>query len=233
LRREADRLLFREADERVGLVDGAVWIREQMQLHLAELDGLGLDFYHLSENVHRARRKAFGEGSPEGMAWAEKLMHGFKHDGYAATWQTLVQWRALLRGKAKREAADRLLKSAVRPSKQLMKLAANEIKDREQFTLLAEQRLAYEIVLHVVDKAQRSDAKEVVIITGGPGSGKSVIALSLLGELYRQGSWANYWSATEVTTTNGRFLHFAAGAGSISPKASASKNYAFALRCVR
>jgi Uncharacterized conserved protein (DUF2075) len=84
-------------------------------------------------------------------------------------------------------AADRLLKSAIHPSKQLLKLAAVEIKDREQFTLLAEQRLAYEIVLHMVAKAQRSDAKEVVIVTGGPGSGKSVIALSLLGELYRQG----------------------------------------------
>ncbi len=84
-------------------------------------------------------------------------------------------------------AADRLLGSAVRPSKQLLKLAAAEIKDREQFTLLAEQRLAYEIVLHMVAKAQRSDAKEVVIVTGGPGSGESVIALSLLGELYRQG----------------------------------------------
>jgi len=84
-------------------------------------------------------------------------------------------------------AADRLLSSAVRPSKQLLKLAAAEIKDREQFILLAEQRLAYEIVLHMVGKAQRSDAKEVVIVTGGPGSGKSVIALSLLGELYRQG----------------------------------------------
>ena len=50
-------------------------------------------------------------------------------------------------------AADRLLASAVRPSKQLLKLAAAEIKDREQFILLAEQRLAYEIVLHVVGKA--------------------------------------------------------------------------------
>lgn len=84
-------------------------------------------------------------------------------------------------------AADRLLSSASRPSKQLMKLAAAEVREREQFTLLAEQRLAYEIVLHFVAKARRSDAKEVVIITGGPGSGKSVIALSLLGELYRQG----------------------------------------------
>ncbi|MFC4061999.1 DNA/RNA helicase domain-containing protein [Planomonospora corallina] len=84
-------------------------------------------------------------------------------------------------------AADRLLRSAVRPSKQLLKLAAQEIRDREQFVLLAEQRLAYEIVLHAVEKARRADSKEVVIVTGGPGSGKSVIALSLLGELSRQG----------------------------------------------
>ena len=80
------------------------------QLHLAELDGLGLDFFHLSENVHRARRKVFGEESPEGCAWAEELMHVFKHEGYAAAWEKIVQWRAALRGKAKREAADRLLK---------------------------------------------------------------------------------------------------------------------------
>src|ERR1700761_9407378 len=84
-------------------------------------------------------------------------------------------------------AADRLLASATRPSKQLMQLAAKEIKEREQFTLLDEQRLAFDLVMHVVEKARRSDAKEVVVITGGPGSGKSVIALSLLGELYRQG----------------------------------------------
>jgi hypothetical protein len=84
-------------------------------------------------------------------------------------------------------AADRLLASAARPSKQLMQLAASEIKEREQFTLLDEQRLAYEIVMHVVEKSRRSDAKEVVVVTGGPGSGKSVIALSLLGELNRQG----------------------------------------------
>jgi uncharacterized protein len=84
-------------------------------------------------------------------------------------------------------AADRLLTSAIRPSKQLLKLAAAEIKDREQFTLLDEQKVAYDLVLHMVGKAQRRDAKEVVIVTGGPGSGKSVIALSLLGELNRQG----------------------------------------------
>jgi hypothetical protein len=90
-------------------VDGATWIREQMQLHFAELDALGLDFYHLSENVHRARRKVFGEESPEGKTWADELMHVFKHEGCSAAWERLLPWRTTLRGKAKRKAADRLL----------------------------------------------------------------------------------------------------------------------------
>jgi predicted HAD superfamily Cof-like phosphohydrolase len=110
LRREADRLHFQQADERVGLVDGASWIREQMQLHFAELNALGLDFYHLSENVHRARRKVFGEDSPEGKAWADDLMHVFKHEGYSSAWERILAWRTALRGKVKREAADRLLR---------------------------------------------------------------------------------------------------------------------------
>ena len=81
MRREADRLDFRHANERIANVDGAPWIREQLQLHMAELDGLGLDFYHLGENVHRARRGVFGEDSAEGKAWVDELMHAFKHDG--------------------------------------------------------------------------------------------------------------------------------------------------------
>lgn len=43
------------------------------------------------------------------------------------------------------------------------------------------------MVLNAVRKAKQSDHKEVVVVTGGPGTGKSVIALSVLGELYRQG----------------------------------------------
>ncbi|MCX5611690.1 DUF2075 domain-containing protein [Streptomyces sp. NBC_00047] len=70
---------------------------------------------------------------------------------------------------------------------QLMAVAADEVRDREQFVLLDEQRLAYETVMAAVRKARRSKRKQVVVVTGGPGSGKSVIALSVLGDLYRRG----------------------------------------------
>ncbi|MGW4350334.1 DNA/RNA helicase domain-containing protein [Streptomyces sp. NPDC004690] len=83
--------------------------------------------------------------------------------------------------------ADELQAGRTVPSKQLMSVAAQEVREREQFVLLDEQQVAYRMVLNAVRKAKQSDHKEVVVVTGGPGTGKSVIALSLLGELYRQG----------------------------------------------
>ncbi len=85
------------------------------------------------------------------------------------------------------EVADMFAGSAVAPSRQLLAVAADEIQKREQFKLLDEQRVAYELVMHAVGEARRGDTKEVILVTGGPGSGKSVIALSLVGELARQG----------------------------------------------
>ncbi len=83
--------------------------------------------------------------------------------------------------------ADRLLASRIAPSKQLLAVAAEEVQRREMFVLLDEQRDAYNYVLHAVERARRSNTKAAVIVSGGPGSGKSVIALSLLGEMSRQG----------------------------------------------
>ncbi|WP_372491667.1 DNA/RNA helicase domain-containing protein [Gordonia zhenghanii] len=88
------------------------------------------------------------------------------------------------RGKA---SADLLLNSAAAPSRQLLKVAAEEVKNRSQFHLLGNQQLAVDLVMHQVDQAKKSNSKRVIIVSGGPGSGKSVIALELLGELARQG----------------------------------------------
>jgi hypothetical protein len=114
IRREAERLGFQEADERIANVDGASWIRTQLeaQMPCLKLSGMGLDFYHLGENVHRCRRRVYGEDSAEGTAWADDIMHTFKHKGYSETWEKLVPWRAGLEEETKREAGDRLLNYA-------------------------------------------------------------------------------------------------------------------------
>lgn len=108
-------------------------------------------------------------------------------------------------------SADRLLAMRSAPSKQLLALAAEEIQKTQQFTLLAEQKLAYDLVMHEVEQAHRSDHKSVVIVTGGPGSGKSVIALSLLGELARQGRTVLHATGSKSFTTTLRKI---AGKGS-------------------
>lgn len=112
-------------------------------------------------------------------------------------------------------AADALLSSAIAPSKQLLAVAAKEIQDREQFVLLDEQRVAYEIVLRAVEKARRADQKNVVVVTGSPGSGKSVIALSLVGELARQGRTVLHATGSKSFTQTMRQV---AGKGSTRTK---------------
>lgn len=93
----------------------------------------------------------------------------------------------LTTGSASHSAGDTLMRSAVAPSQQLLKVAAAEVRDRPQFHLLGNQQLAVDLVLHAVEHARSSDGKRIIIVTGGPGSGKSVIALSLVGELARRG----------------------------------------------
>src|ERR1041384_8226461 len=72
------------------------------------LDALGLDFYHLSENVHKTRRGIYGAEDEAGKQWAGDLLHKLKHDGYEKTWPELLAWRAGVR-RGQRTAADRLL----------------------------------------------------------------------------------------------------------------------------
>jgi len=107
MQRMSPQIRFAEADEKIANIDGAPWIRNQIELQ-GEMDAIGLDFYHLRDNVQKARRSVFGEDSEEGKQWLAEVMHTFRHDGYNAAWYRLVAWRGSLRG-SRRAAADRLL----------------------------------------------------------------------------------------------------------------------------
>ncbi len=111
VRREARRLNFAAADEKIANVDGATRIRNQLEAkpHELPLDGLGLDFYHLAENVPKSRRIVFGDDSDEGRTWAENLLHTLKHEGYQPAWEQLLTWRRPLRSQTKKAEADRLI----------------------------------------------------------------------------------------------------------------------------
>lgn len=111
--REGRRLGVNKAQEKVAAVDGATWIRGWIRGRIEgsglKLDAVCLDFYHLSQHVHQARREVMGEQSPEGYAWAGGVLHQLKHEGFDAAWSSLCDWRSQLRSPAKRRAADGLL----------------------------------------------------------------------------------------------------------------------------
>lgn len=105
---------------------------------------------------------------------------------------------------AAREAADDFLGFHHAPSKPLLNLAATEIQEREQFVLLDEQQVVYSLVTQAVERARAASTRTVVVVLGGPGSGKSVIALSLLGELARKGRAVHHATGSSAFTNTMR-----------------------------
>lgn len=71
----------------------------------------------------------------------------------------------------------------IRPSKELAKEVLNLLKGNPSFVLIDEQKTVFEHVKKLAVEPPRPGAKHVVIVKGGPGTGKSVVAVNLLAEL--------------------------------------------------
>lgn len=71
----------------------------------------------------------------------------------------------------------------IRPSKALQDTIASMLKGNQEFIMIDEQKIVYEAVKNLVLKAQETGEKSTVIIEGGPGTGKSVVAIQLLVDL--------------------------------------------------
>jgi hypothetical protein len=111
LKRDAARVRLRGAEERPGLVDGAVCLHNHMDG--LPLDKVILDIRHLGEKVNEASRKTLGDGTEAGKKWSDQVMHTVRHEGYEPFFAELVEWRGKLRG-GKREIADGLLNYAAK-----------------------------------------------------------------------------------------------------------------------
>jgi hypothetical protein len=105
LRREASRVHLRAAAERVGVVDGAVCLRNILED--LPLEAVLLDFYHLSENVGQAAVKTGGDQAAC-RQWLSDVLHTVRHEGYEPFFEKLLDRRNQLRGR-KRKTADQLI----------------------------------------------------------------------------------------------------------------------------
>lgn len=77
------------------------------------------------------------------------------------------------------------------PSKNLADKLASMLKGNTEFIMIDDQKLVYETVMDLARKVSDTE-KHVLIVEGGPGTGKSVVAINLLVELTKQKKMVQY-----------------------------------------
>lgn len=85
----------------------------------------------------------------------------------------------------------RIDKGRIRPSKRLADKLVSLLQGNQEFLMIDDQKIVYETALALANKATVKD-KHVLIVEGGPGTGKSVVAVNLLVELTNKGLVAQY-----------------------------------------
>jgi len=87
----------------------------------------------------------------------------------------------------------RIEKGRIRPSKMLADSIVALIKGNQEFVMIDDQKIVFETALNM-SKNSSARNKKVLIVEGGPGTGKSVVAVNLLVEFTRLGKLAHYVS---------------------------------------
>lgn len=82
----------------------------------------------------------------------------------------------------------------IRPSKSLQESIAKMLKGNREFVMLDEQKVVYEEILNVSRHSMKDNKKRVVIVQGGPGTGKTVVAINLLAQLTKEDQFCQYVS---------------------------------------
>ncbi len=95
---------------------------------------------------------------------------------------------------------DKILDGKYKQSKKLMEQIGKMINGDPAYILLDEQQNVFDQVMAIANQAQSSQEKTAIIVEGGPGSGKSVIAMRLLGELLQRRLSAEYLTGSKALT---------------------------------
>ncbi len=88
----------------------------------------------------------------------------------------------------------RIENGRIRPSKSLQNSISSMLKGNKEFVMIDEQKVAYEEILRLSEQCLKDYKKRTIIVQGGPGTGKSVIAVNLLAELTMRDQLVQYVS---------------------------------------
>lgn len=108
--------------------------------------------------------------------------------------------RGRLSGGEGLDVLKRVEESEYRPSKKLMEHVAAVIQGKREYFLLDEQLVAFDRVLTAARQGFHHRQKTAIIIKGGPGTGKSLIAINLMAALLVQGYNTHYATGSRAFT---------------------------------
>jgi DUF2075 family protein len=86
----------------------------------------------------------------------------------------------------------RIENGRIRPSKSLADSLANMMKGNREFVMIDDQKLVFETAMRAAQQGETDKKKQVIIVEGGPGTGKSVVAVNLLVSLTQEGQVVQY-----------------------------------------
>ena len=151
--------------------DGGLQLRPCAYLHNYAADGV-IDAPHYQAYIERA--PLFLKGDEDRKRLREFIKQHIRHGRGSQVLFDLEQGR-------------------MRPSKALADVVGKLLKGNQEFALIDDQKEVFEAAKAACRQASASGKPRVVIIEGGPGTGKSVVAVNLLAAL-REGLTVKYIS---------------------------------------
>lgn len=82
----------------------------------------------------------------------------------------------------------------IKPSKSLQDAIVGMLESNPEFNLIDDQKVVFERVMELARRCETDGKKRVLIARGGPGTGKTVIAINLLAQLTKEGLFVQYCS---------------------------------------
>ena len=97
---------------------------------------------------------------------------------------------------------EHVMRGRYRPHKHLLEYTAKVIRSEPAWILLDEQQVAFNAVLTKVRERHKGSGQAVFLVTGGPGTGKSVVAVNLIAALADDGIPALHATGSRAFTEN-------------------------------
>ncbi len=94
--------------------------------------------------------------------------------------------KAVVPKKPKKDLFHILENGKLRPAAELIRRVSSMLEGNDEFLLIDEQSVAYEQIRFHLLPTKAKAIRQVFIVEGGPGTGKSVIAVRLLAEILKQ-----------------------------------------------